>query len=191
MKLLSSAMLLAIMVTAVGCSFGMRDTTVYSPSTYQGDGTMSDRGDRASFDRFVLDLGDVDLSKQSKVTYKMSKLPPVRMNLGLKMTDMPPLTPMSDSGKEYNKAQVKVSLKTDGGKTVFEHDQPLSKWTWSGTVHGTYRVVYVRDFSPGTSFTPTENESYVLTLDITPDPTSKGGKPTSLRITGGGWKVSN
>jgi len=189
MKELSVIALFISMIAAVGCSNPMRDRTVYSVSTYQGDGAMTDRGDRAAFHRFVLNLGALDLSKPGKFTYKMSKLPPVNLTLDLKMTGLSPLPATNDPAKEYNKAQVKVTLKTDSGDTVFEHDRPLSQWTWSGSMNGTSRMVYVRDFAPGSWFTPKGNESYQLTVTITPDPTSKGTKPTVLRIAGGGWKV--
>jgi hypothetical protein len=63
---------LAIALT--GCLAGM---------FYSGDGRLIDHGPTAFDQRYVLDLGSVDLRKTGKVQYHLGKLPNVPFNVGL------------------------------------------------------------------------------------------------------------
>jgi hypothetical protein len=62
---------LAIALT--GCLAGM---------FYSGDGRLIDHGPTAFDQRYVLDLGSVDLRKTGKVQYHLGKLPNVPFNVG-------------------------------------------------------------------------------------------------------------
>jgi hypothetical protein len=164
------------------------DKAGYDVKTYQGDGQMVDKGKSAAAERFVLDLGEVDFSKGKTLSYKLGNLPEVDLTAGFHIRDLPPLRAGDDNvKKEFNRASVHMLLKTAEGKTVFEETAPLSEWIWGGTVGGTERIVW----KPQTSnFTPQPKQQYVLTLRITPLDGSKAIKPASLRMSGGGWKVT-
>ena len=70
---------------------------------------MNDHGDEVAFDRFVLELGEVDMSESGKYTFKMSKLPPVKLNLSMHMTDFP----AEASGHSGPRAHAEAELAVD------------------------------------------------------------------------------
>lgn len=188
MRVFGIIVLVAAMISTTGCGLIIRDWTVYSEDTYKGTGTMTDHGGSSGLDRFVLDLGEVDLSKPSTVSYKMSNLPPVKLDLLVHMTHFPPDASAYNTAIGYNKSQIKVTLKTDTGKLVAQHEKPLSKWGWSPNRDDAGQLTYTaRDFGWGSAFTPKKNEAFVLTLEITPDPSSTGTTPGRVRVAGGGW----
>jgi len=172
----------------------MRDRTQYDSGTYQGDGKMVDNGEKATADRFMLHLGEVDFGKKETFTFRMSNLPAVNLCIGFYLRDMPPLLPKSSDHKDFNLASVHILLKTVEGETILEDASPLSDWTWSGNMRGTRRFVYLRgkigvETDMGSSFVPDPQEQYLLTVTRTPLPGSQAIKPTELRISGGGWKT--
>jgi hypothetical protein len=163
------------------------DKAGYDVKTYQGDGQMVDKGKSAAADRFILNLGEIDFSKKKTYSFTLGNLPEVSLGAAFEIRDLPPLRPGDDNvKKEFNRASVHVLLKTVEGETIFEETAPLSEWTWGGTVGGAERIVW----TPQTKFTGKPKQQYVLTLKITPLSDSKDVKPASVRISGGGWKVT-
>jgi len=54
----------------------------YSERSYQGDGTLTDRGWYSGSDRYVLDLGMTDLTTAGSRAYTMANLPPNGLQWG-------------------------------------------------------------------------------------------------------------
>jgi hypothetical protein len=167
--------------------FEPQDKAGYDVKTYQGDGQMVDKGKSAAADRFILNLGEIDFSKKKTYSFTLGNLPEVSLGAAFEIRDLPPLHPGDDTvKKDFNRASVHLLLKTVEGETIFEETAPLSEWTWGGTVGDTERIIW----TPQTKFTGKPRQQYVLTLKISPLSGSKDIKPASVRISGGGWKVT-
>ena len=58
----------------------------YDVSEYTGDGKLVDNGARSATDRYILNLGLIDLRKQQKYTYRISGLPEENFIAGIELT---------------------------------------------------------------------------------------------------------
>jgi hypothetical protein len=184
---------LAILLGIWGCA---------SSSGYSGDGKFVDRG-WLQPERYVLDLGAIDLSRTGKYAFRLAGLPQKRMTVGLAMTES------DESGgqktRPYHTVRVRIDMET-GGHTVMAEDAPLGEWTWTrprGFATATYyrqgRLKYVplregvtkpeaidEKYSKGwgTSFEPQADRTYLLTIEVV------GGDSTApsarLLVTGAG-----
>ena len=159
---------------------------------YRGDGWFADRGPRVAANRYLLELGKIDFSRRVIRTFKMSGLPETRFTVGFVLRALPPLEPVGKEQKDYNRAEVRILLLGKGGKKLLDQKARFSEWTWSGSIGGTSRYVYLRGDPgrPGPSqFAPKQDEEYFLTVEI--EPLSDPGKvvEATLELQGGGRKV--
>ena len=123
-------------VVLVGCGntggkkFGL--DIEYPDLNYTGDGSFNDNGRRSGINRFVLDLGSVDLSDDSYHTYHLKGLPEVKFICYLRL-DHP--LPLQGSPKEFKSEKTVVEMKlVDGENAIFSESAQLKNWIWSGTV---------------------------------------------------------
>ena len=153
----------------------------YPNLNYTGDGIFTDYGRKAGILRFVLDLGDVDLTESSVSKFELKGLPEVEFVCYLRVDH-----PLPTLGKPKNfgaaDSVVEMSLEDENGTQVFSEKAPLKNWIWSGSVGAPQSDLYTYK----TIFTPEKDKSYRLSLKI------REGKPNSpqaqLLLMGGGWK---
>ena len=192
MRGLIQGLLSALLISCVGCSKEEAGGVSAASEAYRGEGTFTDRGPKAAANRYVLKLGDVDFSEKKERVFRMAGLPQVRFWLGFSLQGLPPLSVDSTDGSNYNRAKIHVLMKTSAGREVLNSEAPFSKWTWSGSMGGTSRFVYLRG-DPGqggcSEFTPVEGEEYLLTIKVEPLQGSVSVVPASLEVRGGGRKV--
>lgn len=179
-----------------------------SCSRYKGDGNLIRRGPTAAIDRYVLDLGPVDLTKEGERSYSMAGLPNVRMTVGVEITavryerlsETRPLT-----------ALVEVLVVNRKKEVVIHQRGELSQWSWESQLGEStafiyrggeareisrsaggatrYELVGVRaDHGWGTFFQPSPREKYVLTFSILKAGSILEGYGAKLKVKGGGWK---
>lgn len=175
---------------------------------YKGDGMLKDKGTLAATNRYVLDLGKIQLNRKGEYSYFMSDLPQVEMVVGLGITVDPSTT-------EYFKdkqSQMKIKMKiTNGeGKGVINEEGMLRNWVWSDTPEMDQRFIYRRgaekevksgdssssfkrtgvkaDAGWGTYFTPRKHESYKLTVSVIPTENAGTAQIATVQLIGGGWK---
>ena len=79
----------------------------YPDLNYAGDGSFNDNGRRSGINRFVLDLGSVDLSDDSYHTYHLKGLPEVKFICYLRLDHSLPL-PGSPKDFKSEKTIIKV-----------------------------------------------------------------------------------
>ena len=192
MKRVIEGVICIILLLFLGCAEEKTGPGNIAGGNYRGDGTFFDKGPRARVDRYLLKLGDLDFSRKTTRTFKVTGLPEVRFTLGFTLRGLPPLKSVGNDKMECNRANVSVLLKTKEGKEVLNCIAPFHEWTWSGSMNGTERFVYLRG-DPGqagaSGFTPREGEEYLLTIGVEPLPGSAKVVPASLEMTGGGSKV--
>lgn len=175
-------------------------------SEFQGDGKLVDHGPFAAKDRYVLDLGPVDMGRPGKYTYTMARLPETDFVVGLEIVETEPNqftpNPPAHSGR------IRVLLETSAREVVIREDSSLKSWKrsftkgrfesflyrvgeehWITNKDGTTSPVAdgVRtDEGWGTFFRPRPDMSYQLTLEVVE--TQDQPRPTRLLLKGGGWK---
>jgi hypothetical protein len=174
--------------------------------TYQGDGKLRDSGPLASHDRYVLDLGSIDLGQTGKHTYAMTNLPADVFAIGLEIVEVEAnrftQDPLPRTGR------VRLVLETPNHEIVVSEDSPLRSWKrsfvrgdfksflyrvgeehWISNKDGTTSPIAdgVRiDEGWGSFFLPRPDIKYQLTLEVLEAQAQP--RPTRLLLKAGGWK---
>ena len=155
----------------------------YPDLNYTGDGNFTDYGRKAGILRFVLDLGDVDLTEASVSKFELKGLPEVEFVCYLRVDHPLPTGLGQPKDFEAGNLVVGMSLEDENGTQVFSEKAPLKSWTWSGSVGAPRSDLYTHK----TIFTPEKDKSYRLSLKI------REGNPDApqaqLLLMGGGWKA--
>ena len=155
----------------------------YPDLNYTGDGNFADYGRKAGIFRFVLDLGDVDLTESSVSKFELKGLPEVEFVCYLRVDHPLPTGLGQPKDFEAGNLVVGMSLEDENGTQVFSEKAPLKSWTWSGSVGAPRSDLYTHK----TIFTPEKDKSYRLSLKI------REGNPDApqaqLLLMGGGWKA--
>ena len=182
----------SLLIFCVGCSEKEAGTVSAASEAYRGEGVFTDWGPKAAANRYVLKLGEVDFSEKKERVFRMAGLPQVRFWLGFSLQGLPALSADSTDGSNYNRAKIHVLMEDSEGREVLNGKAPFSRWTWSGSMGGTSRFVYLLG-DPGqggcSDFTPVEGEEYLLTIKVEPLQGSVRVVPASLEVRGGGRKV--
>ena len=154
----------------------------YPNLNYTGDGNFTDYGRKAGILRFVLDLGDVDLTEASISKFELKGLPEVEFVCYLRVQH--PL-PTLGKPKDFQAGDLVVgmSLEDENGTEVFSEKAPLKKWVWSGSVGAPQSDLYTRK----TIFTPEKGKSYRLSNNIAEG--NLNAPKARLLLMGGGWKA--
>jgi hypothetical protein len=191
-----------LQATLVVLTAGIVSAGCCIPRSYGGDGDFTDRcrSGRWHFwarDRYVLDLGAVDLSEASEASFSLGGLPKARMwLLGLDVEPRP------DRPQEalLFEAILQLHMTTVSGTVVISERASLDRWQWErsmGTKEGigpsfVYRAGDSRDISIGdgavrveatgvkahggwgTYFEPTTKTPHRLTIRVVePDPDAR------------------
>jgi hypothetical protein len=156
----------------------------YRASHYTGDGQLTDNGTGVATDRYVLNLGAIDLTQRGTKSFQLAGLPPENFVVGLEIS-----TPDDTNVIEKKAVKATISMKLAGpnGEILFTRSAPLNVLTWSVRA-GEHRVfVYGRD-DPGTYFNAEPETEYTLTFNVL-EPDWNQSKYTTLLIAkSGGWK---
>jgi len=175
-------------------------------SDYQGDGKLVNHGPFAAKDRYVLDLGPVDLARTGKYIYTMGNLPGDRFAIGLEIVEAEPNR--STGNRPPHSGRIRLLLETSNHEIVVSEDSDLKSWIWSfgrgdlksflyrtgeeywvSSKDGTSHTVHVgvrTDEGWGTFFSPRPDIKYQLTLEVLEAHAQP--RPTRLLLKGGGWK---
>lgn len=176
---------------------------------YDGDGRFVDHGPTAAIDRYVLDLGPVNLAAKGAYRYSMAGLPAVAMAVGLELADAYGDKNLSESRPVD--ALIEVVLLNSRGELVIRERGHLDTWGWeyslaqqhrafvglSGKLqerslgHGVIgyeRLEVKADGGWGTIFKPRRGERYSLTLSVLEPSTSARAYTAKVLVQGGGWK---
>jgi hypothetical protein len=164
------------MLSIIGCE---------PASQYSGDGQLVDKGSFAATDRYVLNLGSVDLTQQTTKTFRLSNLPEENFVVGIEVDDHTHNRAVID--KQQLNANVMLELTNAKGKVIFTKKAPLNTWTWSVPVVGSQAFVYGRG-NPDTYFDATLNTEYMLTISVLDVESSKTKYSARLLLKSGGWK---
>lgn len=151
---------------------------------YSGDGTLVDNGPSSATDRYILDLGPIDLTRRGQKTFRLAGLPESNFVVGIQISAATDPTVISNRSLSPT---VSLSLSEASGKVVFSKRASLHSWTWSVPANGDAAFVYSREH-PSTYFDAAPNAKYTLTFDVV-EPDQVGSKYVArLAAKTGGWK---
>jgi hypothetical protein len=172
---------IVLLLLAMGCD---------GAASYRGDGKLVDHGFRTAHERYILDLGAVDLGTKSRREYKLVGLPGEEFTVGIRTQTTRTLEGKSLYDSKPFRAKVKLELMSESSGKVFAIEDDLRSWTWNEA-----RDLYVFLYGRGdqrqpssTSFTSRPSESYRLALEIVTPDRSASQYGFSLLAVGGGWK---
>ena len=157
----------------------------YQVSHYTGDGRLIDNGSSVATDRYVLNLGTVDLTQTGKTPFQIANLPAANFVVGLEIT----VTPENSSviEKKGTNPVIALELSDREGNILIKRKAPLDLWTWAvrGSEHRAF--VYGRE-EPGTYFDAVPKMTYTLTLSVLESDRSQSKYSALLIAKSGGWK---
>jgi len=174
-------------------------------SDFQGDGRLIDHGPFAAKDRYVLDLGPVDLGRTGKYTYTMTHFPAIDFVVGFEIIEA---EPNRGGNRPSHEGRIRLLMETSTHEIVISEDSALSSWTWSFALGNLESFLYWKgkehwitnkdgttspvsdgvrtDEGWGSFFLPRPNITYQLTLEVLEAQAQP--RPTRLLMRGGGWK---
>ena len=155
--------------------------TRHPPVSYRGDGKFVDTGPEAGIDRFVVDLGDVDLTSDGRYSCELRGLPKAHFVAHLRVAT--PLVYSRADRPQTGWGLTKVQLQLhETDELVFDVNRPLNEWIWSGPIDSQYSMLYLLDggfdASPNTTFR----------LVVTISNAAAVAPKARLVVTGGGWQ---
>jgi hypothetical protein len=151
---------------------------------YSGDGALIDNGSGAATDRYVLDLGPIDLTQRARKTFRLVGLPQSNFVVGIQIKAA--ADPALISGRLLNPT-ISLSLSDSSGTVLFSKRSSLDGWTWSVPASAGTAFVYGRE-DPSTYFDAAAGAEYTLILDVV-EPDQSGSKYVAvLTAKAGGWK---
>ncbi len=174
---------------------------------YSGDGIYKDHGLLTAKDRYVIDLGDIDLSSAKKYKFTLSGLPAVEMVVGLQIE--PILNDKKGDSidrREYN-SLVRLELRNTLGELSIKEMSQLKEWIWSHSNNGDMKYFIYRkgeykneegERDPranllankgwGTYFLPRKNGKYNLIFEVIEPINISHKAQIKMIVKGGGWK---
>jgi hypothetical protein len=171
---------------------------------YAGDGELHDAGPLASHQRYILNLGTIDLSTKDERVYELARLPDDDFTVGIRLSALQGVNQPLYEAKPLASV-VRLEMTTEGDEIVISDGGPLSEWTWSG-VRGEphWSFVYrlgahpgvwtgirhgvLADAGWGTYFTARSKGKYRLKVTVV-EPDSFGSRyQAQVLVKGGGWK---
>lgn len=157
----------------------------HSQSPYTGDGRLTDSGSLAATDRYVLDLGPIELNKQGSFTYRLQNLPSVSFVIGIEIH----LLSQDHVTMESHTVNPNLFIELVGpqAESLIRNESFLSTWTWSIVAQSSRAFVYRRD-EPSTAFIPIRNKKYELRIKVVRPDESRLQYSARLIAKSGGWK---
>jgi hypothetical protein len=152
-------------------------------ATYRGDGKLIDNGPAAASERYILDLGPIDLGRSSSAKFTIAGLPSELFVAGLRYS---PIEPVHANVDDVRNVQVSLEITDHLGHVALQVSGPLSTWTWSESRATDQKFIY-GGYGANSSFKPDPKEAYLVTLSIVSSGTL-GPSNASLTLLAGGWK---
>jgi hypothetical protein len=161
MRLRTGLIVVILALSLVGC---------FRYSRYSGDGLFTDNGWMNYSQRYVIDLGSIDLASEKQArSYVLNRLPHARFTVGISVTEDATVS-VSGTSPSHS-VSVRIVLRTSDGREVVREEGPLESW--------------VRSFALGR-----EEYAYLYRRGAARDVPLPGGGTTSERLAvkaSGGW----
>jgi hypothetical protein len=148
---------------------------------YIGDGRFVDNGLTAVNERYVVELGTVDLTQQTTKTFAFKGLPAVSFVAGIQV----PRSPDDSKSSPESDADIVLQIANQAtGSKLVRSTGPLRDWVWSGIAEPSF--VYDRE-KPGSYFVPRPDSTYTVTVAVR-SPAPNATHEATVLLKSGGWK---
>jgi len=154
--------------------------------SFEGDGTLTDNGVLSATDRYVLDVGEVELTKNGSYRYSFRGLPAENFVIGLEIEG-------ADQRRECIRASlgnVEIGLRlsdVNKGMGIFVVEGKLKEWTFSRR-RGEKRVFVYHRSGPRTAFDADPESTYELEVRVSKVAGTVGCDVAQIVAKSGGWK---
>jgi hypothetical protein len=165
---------IAVVTAFAGCT---------KPVHYVGDGRFIDNGWSAATERYVLELGPVEVAHTGTTEFNMTGLPPMYMVVGLQV---PGRVASSPEGETKTPADISVELVQLPDDPVLLLTGALRHWNRAEADGGATTFFYQRQASRSYFDAFPENHYRLRVTVNTPDPAVPSGTFVVLKT--GGWK---
>ena len=172
-------LLLAAACAAALCLWGCK------MDQYSGDGTFKDNGSSSATDRYVVDLGEVNIGVTAKNTFRLTGLPSSNYVVGFRVA--PDATGTSDSQDTRPNPIISIKLGEIKAERIVKATLPLRQWTWSEPSIGRGAFVYLAG-PTGSYFSAGRGRGYLLEIEVVHPDQSTGSRRVTLVVKSGGWK---
>jgi hypothetical protein len=152
--------------------------------TYSGDGHFVDNGPFAANDRYLVELGTIDLTAKSERTYRLENLPEVNFVVGIQLF---PKDHSMSMDKTVVNPTIYLKLYKEDGTSIFGILDPLERLTWSTPLPATNAFVYQREL-PSSFFTADRHNIYFLTVSVIEPDQAASSVDAKVLLKSGGWK---
>jgi hypothetical protein len=180
MKLPAIILVIVASLAACGCST--------SEKRYAGDGRLHDAGPFTLVDRYVVELGPVELRNAGRATFQLANLPQVPLTVGLDITFAQTQRAIELMGTRPIYAVVDFTLYRADGTAVFHDEASLyqdAAW-WANEPDTTRAFVY--SLRRRTTFVPDPDRAYLLAVTVTQPDRGSAVYVAAAAVRGGGWQ---
>jgi hypothetical protein len=181
------------------CAALLQTAACDASHSYSGDGTFTDFGATTAIERYVIDLGPIDLSRPNRQSFKLRGLPAAEFTMGLRQINVS----AGCDAAALAAVRVRLDVRTEDGAVVVAEEAPLMAWVASPDL--VYRRGVEREEPKpggavelvrtgvhasggwGTYFTPRRHTTYRAQFEVL-DAHGASGCDSRLVLLGGGWK---
>ena len=196
--LTAAGMVLVLSLYLLACNRGL---------LYRGDGHLADAGFAAAIDRYVVDLGPIDLGTNGVRHFVLAGLPNTTMTIGFQASPSLEREKLRQTKPLF--AGVHLIVTRADGTVVIDENGRLPTWVWSSKATSLDSFIYRRgqservalqngfhtnrrlgvrsDAGWGTSFDPDPFRRYDVAVRVW-EPMVGRPYPVRVLVKGGGWK---
>ena len=157
----------------------------YNVPKYSGDGHLVDNGGSVATDRYVLNLGLIDLRQRGSSTHRIKNLPEAHFVVGIELRVLQ--KDISTLEKKTVNPTILLELSGLKGEVIFSKKSKLNSWTWSALVDESQAFIYGRR-GQTTYFQSLPQSDYTLTLTVLQPDFSQLKYTALLILKSAGWK---
>ena len=112
-------------------------TGCYREQSYEGPGTVLDRGFLSYMGRYDIDVAPISLSESRDYHFELNNLPPEIFTVGLEVNSLPDVP-------RYEPVDLRITVRNEEDEIVIDEAAPLTDWVWGYAINGSKSMVYRR-----------------------------------------------
>ena len=180
MRMTNAVMAVAASLAAAGCMMSERN--------YVGSGRLYDAGPFTLGDRYVVELGGIDLRTAGSATFQLGNLPQEPLTVGLDLWFPNVQRSIELMGLRPIYGVVNFDLRTAEGIPIFRDEASLYKdAAWSASTPVTHQA-FVYSLRKRTMFVPEPGRAYSLVVTVVQEDRGPAMYEAVAVARGGGWQ---
>lgn len=155
---------------------------------YSGSGHLHDAGPFAAVDRYVIDLGEIDLRNSSSASFQLANLPQEALTIGLDISFVEVQRTIELAVRRPIFAVVNFELRSADGSILLRDEVSLyqdAAWWASGA---DTRRAFIYSLRRRTTFVPEPERAYSLSVTVVQPDRGSTDYTAAVAVRGGGWQ---